>query len=717
MTSKDNRRAADPAASSWSARHQRSLELTLKRVIMLIALIWTLIITVLWIMDHWVFGTNWAAEKIVSVHSTGFAHLSAFGIIGLIGLAGLWLARLRLLKALSERDQAEKALRESDQSYRDQFIHNSTIMLLIAPDDGMIIEANVAALRFYGYSQEQLLTFRINDISIFPTAEARQVITSVPHDQGKRFICQHRLADGSTRDMEVSSSIVQFGERILLHAIIYDITTRQQIEANFREVNHILKEAMEQAKTANIAKSAFLTNMSHEIRTPMNAILGFAQLLECESTLTPKQIGYVQTITQSGKHLLELINDILDLSKIEAGRVTLNLTDFCLPELINDLAQMFLPRAHAKGLQLMVDRNDSVPFGVTADEGKLRQIFVNLIGNAIKFTETGGVAIRVRAEAILEPAIDHLETLRLVVDVEDTGPGIPAEELNMLFGAFQQGAAGVKHGGTGLGLAISRRLLSMMGGTLTLTSQAGKGCCFRFEALMKPADLVTQRQKPVTRRVVGLEPGSGLFRILVVDDTATNRTLMVKLLRPVGFDVHEASNGIEALAIFKQWSPHAVLMDLRMPVMDGYEATRRIKATKTGRATPVIGVTANVFEQSKNRIMDTGVDTYICKPFRPEELFEVLKKVLGLRYLFANESTGPIVHQPLTAEALAALPNALIQAMRQAVAAGDMGRLTTLIGDVAKVNLAVASGLQALASRYDYDQLNEWLQQGKGEHD
>jgi CheY-like chemotaxis protein len=192
---------------------------------------------------------------------------------------------------------------------------------------------------------------------------------------------------------------------------------------------------------------------------------------------------------------------------------------------------------------------------------------------------------------------------------------------------------------------------------------------------------------------------------------------MVKLLRPVGFDLHEASNGIEALAIFKQWSPHAVLMDLRMPVMDGYEATRRIKATKTGRATPVIGVTANVFEQSKNRIMDTGVDTYICKPFRQEELFEVLKKVLGLRYLFANESAGPIVHQPLTAEALAALPNALIQAMRQAVAAGDMGRLTTLIGDVAKVDLAVASGLQALASRYDYDQLNEWLQQGKGEHD
>ena len=321
--------------------------------------------------------------------------------------------------------------------------------------------------------------------------------------------------------------------------------------------------------------------MSHEIRTPMNAILGFAQVLERDPSLTPQQAEHVRIIARSGGHLLHLINDILDMSKIEAGRTTLNEVDFCLHDLLSDLELMFRSRADAKGLQLLVERDESVPRYVTADEGKLRQVLVNLMGNAVKFTETGGVALRVRVEAVEGKTVEDKASLRLMAEVEDTGPGIPDTDMYQIFDPFQQAATGVKAGGTGLGLAISRKFVEMMGGELTVTSQVGASC-FRFNALLAQAGDIAEQEKPVLPCVVGLEPGTGPFRILVVEDIPDNRTLLCELLRPVGFEIEEASNGVEALDVFNRWSPHAILMDMRMPIMDGYEATRRIKATAAG---------------------------------------------------------------------------------------------------------------------------------------
>jgi len=372
--------------------------------------------------------------------------------------------------------------------------------------------------------------------------------------------------------------IKDYGDQLGMIAFLFNGAMISVVAEVARRARERAVKARKQADAANLAKSEFLANMSHELRTPLNAILGFAQILEHDPLLTLQQAGHVRTITRSGVHLLKLINDILDMSKIEAGRTTLYETAFCLNDLLDDLEMMFRSRADAKGLQLLMERSEGVPSYVTADEGKLRQILVNLMGNAVKLTDAGGVTVRVRADSVEGKTVEGNESMRLVVEVEDSGPGIPEKDVDRIFDAFQQSDSGVKAGGAGLGLAISRKFVEMMGGQLTVTSQVGKGSCFRFGVLVKSAEDVSELEQTVPRRVVGLAPGTGPFRILVVDDIPTNRALLQALLQPLGFEIVEASNGVEALEIFDQWSPHAVLMDMRMPVMDGYEATRRIKS-------------------------------------------------------------------------------------------------------------------------------------------
>lgn len=476
---------------------------------------------------------------------------------------------------------------------------------------------------------------------------------------------------------------------------IRDITERKRFEED-------LAQAKEAADQASRAKGAFLANMSHEIRTPMNAILGFTQLGLRDPSLSGEQRQRLETISRSGEHLLSLINDVLEMSKIEAGRTTLNPAPFDLHALVEDLGMMLQVRAEAKQLRLAVEVAPEVPRYVVTDENKLRQVLINLLGNAVKFTDRGGIALRVgtRTEA---------SGPRLVVEVEDTGMGIAEEERSRIFGYFEQSAGGARVGGTGLGLAISQRFIQLMGGEITVESTLGEGSTFRFDLPLQESEPTAVTSTAEARRVTGLKPGQPAFRVLVADDRLENRELLSQLLQTVGFQTLEATNGAEAVAAFEKSRPDLVMMDLRMPVMDGYEAIRRIRDMAEGADIPILAVTASAFAEERDRVVAAGANAVIGKPYREEELFSKLAEHLGAEYTYEDETAAPesaagASAGPTSAD-LEGLPSELVARMRTATVNADLDQLLEMIREVSAQDVSLAAALEKLAQSYQYDAL------------
>ncbi len=489
------------------------------------------------------------------------------------------------------------------------------------------------------------------------------------------------------------------------------------------------KRAEEVAAAANQAKSEFLANMSHELRTPLNAILGFAQIMERNPKFSSEEES-LRIIQRSGTHLLNLINQVLDLSKIEAGRITTEEHSFDLFLLLDELKNMLSFKGDKKHLTLRFDRTPEVPRYIRADEVKLRQVLINLLSNAIKFTDEGSVSLRVSLKNHIDPEDkeksddskyppDIYGKCKIQFEIEDTGPGIAQEEMDRLFEAFEQTAIGREvREGTGLGLAISYKFVQLMGGDMHVTSEVGQGTMFSFDILAEVVDTDKTTLEPSTRRVVALEPGQPHFRMLIVDDEWDNRQVLVRLLETFGFDLREADNGKEAIDIWETWEPHVIWMDVRMPIMDGFEATKRIRtlASRTSQPT-IIAVTASVLEEKQAALMSVGCDDIVIKPYRETDIVEMLQKHLNVKFFYTtDEVADEKIHLKndklkLTPSDFDALPEEMVLKFKTSVKTLEMDLALNVIEEIREQNKPLADALQKLVEEYRFDTLQKLLDQ------
>ncbi|MBW4520273.1 MAG: CHASE2 domain-containing protein [Scytolyngbya sp. HA4215-MV1] len=530
--------------------------------------------------------------------------------------------------------------------------------------------------------------------------------------------------------------------------LLEDVTERKQTEIALQAAKETaIREAL-RSKNANRAKSEFLANISHELRTPLNAILGFTQVMGHDKSLNEENKKYLDIINRSGHHLLELINDVLEMSKIEAGKIKLNIASFDLYHLLQTLEEMMQVKATAKGLQLCFECAANLPQYITTDENKLRQVLLNLLGNAIKFTSQGQVILRVSAEERngkgwagetaptqerTQPTVPSALSapsppiIRLFFEVEDTGPGIAPEEVQNLFRPFVQTTTGRQaNEGTGLGLTISRKFVSLMGGDITVHSRMHYGSIFKFEIWVDAASSKDILPALENHPIIALVPTQPGYRILIVEDRWENSQLVVQLLSRLGFVTREAPNGEVGVALWQSWKPDLILMDMRMPVMNGDEATRRIRAMeqmdKTLRTTPtkIIALTASVFEDTQLTALAAGCDDFLRKPIEEEKLLAKLAKHLGAQYVYENTTGKKEPHFGKNEEIagvstlhlyLAQMPAEWINQLHEAAVKGFDHQILQLIEQIPQTQSLLATTLAAWSHEFRFDKITDLTKQ------
>ena len=606
------------------------------------------------------------------------------------------------------RDVTERKKQEEQRRILSEVIHQSPLSIAVCSRDGEILYVNAFFQNRTGLSQEVMqgksLYAYLEDYTLLDAEvvlHIGEMLQSGTSWNGE--VRRHSPAGARGEDLVDSVRLLPLrdpsGRELLGIAFMGEDVTAQ------KRMQKALVEAREAAESASSSKSIFLANMSHEIRTPMNAILGYSQLLQREKGFSAKQKEFLDIIGRSGEHLLALINDILEMSKIEAGRITLHREPGNLHMLLRDLERMFRIRSEEKGLSLVFDMGEDVPEWIFADHDKIRQVFMNLLSNALKFTQRGSITVRMRRR---EDSGEH-SGMFLVAEVEDTGCGIAPEELERVFSSFEQTSSGIRHGGgTGLGMTISRQYARLMGGDIAVESEPDRGSLFRFG--FEYSSALPVEEEGHRKKLLGFDFQGREIRILVVDDSPTNRDVLVQMLEQAGFLTAQAEGGTQGVELFESWNPHLILMDYRMADMDGYEATDRIRQIPGGHAVPIIMVTASVLEEKRKEALDRGINGFLRKPFRREDLFEEILKNLALNGVYEEfpkePSEGNISRQDLLSGAMGAeLSGEMRRSLVEATEIGDEMRLRELLEIVTEKHGTLGEQLLRMVDNFDYESI------------
>lgn len=632
------------------------------------------------------------------------------------------------------------------------------------PPDVILLDIRMPDLDGYAVCEQLKANPKTQDIPIIFLSALDDVL-----DKVRAF--QIGAVDYITKPFQIEEVLARVKNQLIVRHLNKQLIEKtQELQAQNQQLQQEIIERRKAEKTAEAAskaKSDFVANMSHELRTPLNAILGFTQLMHRDKCLSDEQQEYLEIINHSGEYLLGLIDDVLELSKIESGRFSLNLNSFDFYRFLDSIEEMFQMKAEQNGLYLMILVSSAVPQYIKTDQQKLRGCLINLIGNAIKFTQSGGVVLRVRLsngradlrigsgeemEEMQEEGEEKLSPISnaplstphsLIFEVKDTGSGIAPDEIATIFQAFAQTETGRKsEEGAGLGLAISQKFVQMMGGEITVSSIVGQGTTFRFNIKLVSGDRSEIVAKP-QQRVIGLQPNQESYRILVVDDTRENCLLLIKLLQPIGFEVIEAENGEEAITQWLAFQPHLIWMDTRMPVMNGIQATQEIRAREKGRIvrsevgeerkvgeiednsqsereflipnrhTIIIALSASAFEERRGELLSAGCDDFVRKPFTEEVIFDKISQYLGVRYVYEDlpESTkvdrnfNPFSEKSdsFLLEKMAIMPSIWLRELEKAARNLDEDIVIQLIDQIPESNKLLAEGLSDLLDNFRLD--------------
>lgn len=602
----------------------------------------------------------------------------------------------------------QRDLIESEAKYR-RIVDTANEGILILDEHAEVVFLNAHLAKMLGYTLDELQGHHVTDFMLQEyLADHQQKLNHRHQHLAETYERRLIRKDGSILWALISATPILDGNQYRgALSMVTDITEQKLKDDELHRYKSHLEDEVQQrtvdlelarnaAEAANKAKSVFLANMSHELRTPLNAILGFSSLMYRNTPSDTEQHENLEIINRSGEHLLNLINDVLEMAKIEAGRMQLEVAPFDLGSMVRDLIEMMQLRCQEKGLQLLLDQSSDFPRYIKGDESRLRQILLNLLSNAVKFTHEGGVTVRL--------GVRENDRQHLLIEVQDTGQGVTPEDQARLFKPFVKLSDDPTQQGTGLGLTITRQFVQMMGGDITISSEAGKGSIFRVELPLDAAsedDIVTF-DKHLPAEIIGLAPDQPTYRILIAEDQHDNQLLLSRLMTNLGINIKVAENGEQCVELFQLWHPDLIWMDRRMPIMDGVEATLKIRQLPDGDKVKIIAVTASAFTEQQNEMLDAGMDDFVSKPYRFNEIYDCLARHLGMKFIYAQATDSALPPLQLTPEMFESTPKTLRNQLHSALLSLDSKLIAETIRQFGDTDSELRRALTFHSSNFDY---------------